>query len=108
MRRFKTWRRVRMAVVILLAGGVAGCLAACQPSPGEPQRLESPPSTAMESPEPAVPVPSGPAASPATPPGTTTPLLSAEAQAELDQELIVAAKANNVALVRELIGRGAS
>jgi ankyrin repeat protein len=32
--------------------------------------------------------------------------LSPEAQARLDQELIAAAKANNVALVRELIGRG--
>lgn len=106
MKRFKTWRRVRMAAVILLAGGVAGCLAACQGSPGEPQRLASPPSTAMESPVPAVPVPSSPSSSPATPPGTSTPGLSAEAQARLDQELIAAAKANNVALVGELIGRG--
>jgi uncharacterized protein len=34
------------------------------------------------------------------------PALSAEAQAQLDQELIAAAKANNVPLVGELIARG--
>ncbi|WP_373637709.1 ankyrin repeat domain-containing protein [Arthrobacter sp. ZGTC412] len=37
---------------------------------------------------------------------STRPALSAEAQAQLDRELIVAAKANNVPLASELIQRG--
>jgi ankyrin repeat protein len=36
----------------------------------------------------------------------TRPALSTESQARLDQELIAAAKANNVPLVRDLIARG--
>ena len=83
---------------------MVACLAACQAGPGEPQQAESPPSTVLESPEPAVPV--TPTLSPISPATATKPPLSAEAQAQLDQELIAAAKANNVALVRELIGRG--
>ena len=91
MRRFRTWRRARTAAaVLLLACGV--CLAACQLTPGEAPRVV-PPSSVLETPE-----PSALAARP--------PALSAEAQAQLDQELIAAAKANNVALVGELIGRG--
>ncbi|WP_258061093.1 ankyrin repeat domain-containing protein [Arthrobacter sp. 4R501] len=70
--------------------------------------MESPPSSALESPEPPLPATSTPSASPSAPnkAPTTPPALSAEAQAQLDQELITAAKANNVALVGELIGRG--
>lgn len=106
--RFRTGRRVlRSAAVLALAGGVAVCLAACQTGPGEPPRVESPPSSALESPEPPLPATSTPSASPSAPnkAPTTPPALSAEAQAQLDQELITAAKANNVALVGELIGR---
>jgi hypothetical protein len=112
MKRFRAWRRARRAAVILiLAGGVASCLAACQAGPGEPQRTEAPPSTAPASPAPAAPVSSAPASS--TPAASPTAqataakmTLSAEAQAQLDQELIAAAKANNAGLVGELIGRG--
>ena len=101
MRRFRTWRRSRGAAAVLaLAAGVALCLAACQAGPGEPQRQESPPSSVLVNP--GSQQPSGPS----TPPATTAPVLSGEAQAQLDQELIAAAKANKVALVGELIGRG--
>ncbi|QDG65635.1 ankyrin repeat domain-containing protein [Pseudarthrobacter sp. NIBRBAC000502772] len=111
MRRFRTWRRARRAAAILfLAGGVSAYLAACQAGPGEPQRQESPPSSVLESPEPPLPATSTPSASPSAPnpAPTTPPALSAQAQTRLDQELIAAAKANNVALVGELIGRGAN
>ncbi len=104
MKRFRTWRRARRAAAILfLAGGVSACLAACQTGPGEPQGQESPPSSVLVSPgsQPPSGPPSGTAA-------TKPPALSAEAQTRLDQELIAAAKANNVALVGELIGRGAN
>ncbi|MET3350246.1 UNVERIFIED_ORG: ankyrin repeat protein [Arthrobacter sp. UYEF1] len=101
MRRFRTWRRARRAAAVLaLAAGVALCLAACQAGPGEPQRLESPPSYVLVNP--GSPQPSGPS----TPAATTAPVLPGEAQAQLDQDLIAAAKANNVVLVGELIGRG--
>lgn len=113
MRRFRTWRRARRAAATLfLAGGVSACLAACQAGPGEPQRQESPSSVLVS---PGSQPPSGPSASPGTSPPASTataatkpPALSVEAQTRLDQELIAAAKANNVALVGELIGRGAN
>lgn len=110
MRRFRTWHRARTAAsIFLLAGGAAVCLAACQLTPGEAPRAESPSSSALESPEPSVPAgtstTSASLAAPTAAP-TTPPALSAEAQARLDQELITAAKANNAALVGELIGRG--
>lgn len=91
--------------MFILAGAVAGSLTACQPGPGEPPRVEAPPSSDLASQEPP-PVTSAPAASPAA--TTTPPGLPAEAQAALDHELIRAAKANNAALVGELIGRGAN
>lgn len=107
MRRFRTWRRSRRAAAILiLAGGIAVSVAACQANPGEPQRLESPPSTTLVTPESALPAAPTPTASPSAPATATESPLSADAQARLDQELIAAAKANNVALVRGLIGRG--
>ena len=109
--RFRTWqlrtscRARRAAVTVIVAVAVGGSLAACQVGPGEPQRQESSsPSSALESPELPLPATSTPAAPAAA--ATTPPALSAEAQAQLDQELIAAAKANNVALVGELIGRG--
>jgi len=92
--------------MFILAGAVAGCLTACQAGPGEPQRVEAP-SSDLESPAPPVTAPSTRAAAPSVPSTQATPpALSSEAQARLDQELIAAAKANNAALVRELIGRG--
>jgi ankyrin repeat protein len=91
-----------------MAGVVAAGLAACRTSPGEPQRQEVPASTVPSSPEPTPPSPAASNATPAnaTPASSAPPALSAEAQARLDQELIAAAKANNVALVAELIGQG--
>jgi ankyrin repeat protein len=89
-------------VVLILTG--------CQAGPGEPQESEPGSSAAATS----VPSSAGPA-SPATPadqpptapPATSTrPALSAEAQAQLDQELVAAAKADNVPLVSQLIARG--
>ncbi|NUP58513.1 MAG: ankyrin repeat domain-containing protein, partial [Pseudarthrobacter sp.] len=51
--------------------------------------------------------PTGPTGQPPTAPATPAPpTLGPEEQARLDQELVAAAKANNVPLVRELIGRG--
>ncbi|WP_426765588.1 ankyrin repeat domain-containing protein [Pseudarthrobacter sp. 1G09] len=90
---------------LLAVGALALTLTACQspaPAPsGGPASAAPSPSTSVpsgtvdaETDPPA----SGPAATPAT--------LPAEAQAALDQELIAAAKANNVALVRDLVGRG--
>jgi ankyrin repeat protein len=65
--------------------------------------MESPPSTVPDAPGGQTP----PAPAVTAPPASTQPPpLSAEAQAQLDQELITATKANNVALVRELISRG--
>lgn len=93
--------------MFILAGAVAGCLTACQAGPSEPQRVEAPSSSDLESPAPPVTAPSTRAAAPSVPSTQATPpALSSEAQARLDQELIAAAKANSAALVRELIGRG--
>lgn len=106
--RFRTWRRARRAVAILvIAGGLAASVAGCQPDAGGPGQVESPPPPESPSPSPTspgTPTPAGSAESiqPVLPPEELSP----EAQARLDQELIAAAKANNVALVRELIGRG--
>ncbi len=87
-------------VVLILSG--------CQAGPGEPQQAASPPPSVL-APSDALPS-EGDQASPASPapaaPATTPPGLSAEAQAQLDQELIAAAKANNAPLVSQLIARG--
>ncbi|MCU1519566.1 MAG: hypothetical protein JWQ75_4287 [Pseudarthrobacter sp.] len=106
MRRFRTWRRVRRAAARLVLACLAVSLAACQAGPGGLQRQEVPPSSVLGTSPPSAPAISTPSVSQAAP--TTPPALSAEAQALLDQELIAAAKANNVALVGELIGRGGS
>ena len=90
---------------------------ACQVGSGEPQAPAQPPSALASgdahasrgSTNPAQPPSATPlSATPpqATPPPASPPGLSAEAQAQLDQELIAAAKANNELLVGELIGRG--
>lgn len=77
---------------MLAAGGLV--LSACQAGPAEPQAASSSPRSAPGQP---------PTSAPATPPPLA---LSAAEQAQLDQELIAAAKANNAPLVAGLIGRG--
>jgi uncharacterized protein len=87
-------------VVLILTG--------CQAGPGEPQEPASASPSVLATPD-ALPSAGDPAppTSPAPPAlATTPPALSAEAQAQLDQELVAAAKANNVALVSQLIARG--
>jgi ankyrin repeat protein len=87
-------------------------LAACQAGPGEPQQPAAPPQSALASPdgqasrEASSPAALSAAPAPATMPSASPPALSAEAQAQLDQRLVAAAKANDAALVRELIARG--
>jgi len=100
--------------VLVLAMSVT----ACQAGRREPQPQAAAPPSALASGDAhassgstnPMPPPSAtpPQATPpqATPPPATPPGLSAEAQAQLDQELIAAAKANNELLVGELIGRG--
>lgn len=103
MRWSGPWRQAREAAILTLAGGIVVFLTACQAGPGEPPGAEPPPSTALDTPAASAPSPPAPTAPPAS---TPPPPLSADARAQLDQELIAAAKANNAALVRELIGRG--
>lgn len=92
MVRVRTWHRWGL---LPAAACVAGCLAACQASPGQPEPLDSPPST--------VHVSTAPVTETAT---ATRPALSPEAQAGLDQRLIRAAKANDAGAVAELISAG--
>jgi ankyrin repeat protein len=110
MRRFRTWRRARrVSVVFIATAGVAACLSSCQTVTGEPGRVESPPSSVSVTSSAATEWPSAaPTATsaPAAPVASTRPALSAEAQAGLDQRLIRAAKANDVATVAELIRAG--
>jgi ankyrin repeat protein len=96
---------------VVVAGGLAVFLAACQAPQGGPQDVPSTavaPNPASTSQAPASPAPA-PDPTPSSPPAPGTvspPALSAEEQAQLDQELIAAAKANNTPLVKELISRG--
>ncbi|PNI08431.1 hypothetical protein CXX84_10935 [Arthrobacter sp. AFG7.2] len=80
-------------------------LAGCQAGPGPSEATASRPPSPLTTPA-AVQPPATVPASPSPVPATTLPALSAEAQAQLDQELIAAAKANNVPLVSQLIARG--
>lgn len=77
--------------------------------PGTPPSPAADPSATAGtslSPQPA-PTPPAQASQPAsTPPAPVPTPLSADAQAQLDADLITAAKANNAELVRDLIGRG--
>jgi ankyrin repeat protein len=82
---------------------------ACLPGPGEAPP-PAPPSSAA-APEAEATAVSAQSSAPATAtsppaPATAPPVLSAQDQAQLDQELIAAAKANNVPLVQELLARG--
>lgn len=98
MKRFRTWRRVRKASVAFIAPAVlAACLASCRAG-GDPGPLESPPSSGPST----VTAPSTVAA----PAASTRPALSPEAQADLDQRLIRAAKSNDAGAVAELIRAG--
>ena len=84
---------------MLAAGGLV--ISACQAGPAEPQAASSSPAPASSSPR------SAPEQPPTSAPATSPPLaLSAAEQAQLDQEVIAAAKANNAPLVAGLIGRG--
>ena len=95
---------------MVVAGGLAVFLAACQAPQGGPQDVPSTavapnPASTSQAPPSRTPVPDPTPSAPAY--GTVSPpALSAEEQAQLDQELIAAAKANNAPLVKELISRG--
>lgn len=73
-------------------------MTACQAGPKEARPPQAAPPSSPESTK-----GGPPATAPAAPP---PPALSAGEQAELDQDLVTAAKANDVPLVRELIRRG--
>jgi uncharacterized protein len=94
-----TWSRSGAALIA--AGGMAVFLAACQAEPAERQPPQSAPPSAVSTEAEAT-----AATEPPSAPATAPPVLSAEEQAQLDQDLIAAAKANDVPLVAELIGRG--
>lgn len=116
MGRFRTWRRRRMAAGALLAAvGLALGMTGCQTGPDangdQATTAAAAPSSGAgtsEAPSTKEPVaPAEPTAAPTTDPAAAAPpALSAEAQAQLDQELIAAAKANDVTLVAGLIDRG--
>lgn len=100
-------KRFRAALVLAAVGLVPS---ACQAGPPAPQAESAPaPASSVPQPTPEQPTPEQP--SPEQPPTAApaplaAPALSAAEQAQLDQELIAAAKANNVPLVAALIGRG--
>lgn len=113
MKRFRTWRRARQVSVAFIAPAVlaaclTACLTACQPGK-DSGLLKSPSSSSPSSAAVAPPAPPGSSANPSTVAATaagTRPALSPEAQAELDQRLIRAAKANDAGAVAELIHAG--
>ncbi len=84
---------------MLAAGGLL--LSACQAGLPEPHAVESAPAPASS-----IPLPSPEQPPTAAPAASPPPALSAGEQAQLDRELIAAAKANNAPLVAALIGRG--
>ncbi len=97
MKPFRAWRRARqvskVSVAFIATAAVAACVASCQPA-GDPGPLETAP-------------PASPSAVAAAPAASTSPAaLSPGAQAELDQRLIRAAKANDAGAVAELIRAG--
>ena len=109
MRWFRTWRRAcQVAAVFIAAASVAACLASCQAETGDPGRRETPPSSVPDtsSSATATPTPVTTAAVTTAAPAESHPALSPEAQAELDQRLIRAAKANDAAMVAELVRAG--
>ena len=99
--------RNRTGAFIITAMGMAVFLAGCQASPGEPQEVDSPPPVVSVSPgDPDTTAPSGGRASPTAAPATSPAALPAAEQAQLDQDLIKAAKVNNAPLVAQLINNG--
>ena len=106
MRHSPTWIRPLALAPLVAAAGLVLCLSGCEagsPAARYPVR-QGPPRWSPQPPPGLQPAAeSGTAAAPAA---TASPVLSPEAQAQLDRELITAAKANNAPLVQELIGRG--
>jgi len=99
--------RNRTGAFIITAMAMAVFLAGCQASPGEPQEVDSPPPVVSVSPgDPDTTAPSGGRASPTAAPATSPAALPAAEQAQLDQDLIKAAKVNNAPLVAQLINNG--
>lgn len=101
MMRASTVRRTAPAVAVGWVA-LAAVLAGCSPGVGGPEPVTSPPAV-QGSPG----KPSAPAVPPASA-SATPPPLPPQAQQELDQRLVAAAKANNPALVAELIRSGAN
>ncbi|MFF1829198.1 ankyrin repeat domain-containing protein [Paenarthrobacter sp. NPDC058040] len=98
-------RGLAVGSAIVLAGLVAGCAPITAPGPEGSTAVPSPPSAATTQAAPTAPASSagpGPASSSAAVP----PKLPPEAQMETDRLLILAAKANDPARVRELIAAG--
>lgn len=96
---------------MVVAGGLAVFLAACQTPQGGPQDVPSTavapnPTSTSQAPPSRTPAPDPTPSSAPAPATASPPVLSAAEQAQLDQELISAAKANNTPLVKELISRG--
>ena len=86
---------------------------ACQEGPGETQPPQPAPPSSLAGAETEATAATAPSSAPAPAtsppaPATAPPVLSAQDQAQLDQELIAAAKANDVPLVQELLARGGS
>lgn len=104
-------RKPARSAGVCLAGVLAAALAGCAVATGDPQGREaSPPPGQTSDPAISPPVATGTAAGPpaVTPPAVTRPVLAPAAQAELDQQLVRAAKANDVPSVTRLIQAGGS
>ncbi|MGO4191375.1 ankyrin repeat domain-containing protein [Arthrobacter sp. YAF17] len=100
-------RRLARAAGVCVAGVLAVALAGCAVATEESRRETPPPAQASDSAASPPAATGTAAASPAvTPPAVTRPALAPAAQAELDQQLVRAAKANDVAAVTRLIQAG--
>ena len=113
-KRFGLWaaggarRRPERSAGVCLAGVLAAALAGCAVATEDPRRETSPPpvqsSDLAASPSAATGTAAGRPA--VTPPAATRPALAPEVQAELDQQLVRAVKANDVPSVARLIQAG--
>ncbi|MBO1268962.1 ankyrin repeat domain-containing protein [Arthrobacter cavernae] len=101
----RTFRKaaLRRTLAIVAGAAAAGLLTGCVPGPAQPS-----PQASTSTPATSGPVPSATASAPpsASAPVTVKPSLSKEAQMETDRQLILAAKANDPARVKELIEAG--
>jgi hypothetical protein len=102
-------RRLARSAGLCLAGVLAAALAGCAVATEDPRGRETPSASSVQASDSA----SHPAAAPpaatetaAAPPVVTRPALAPAAQAELDQQLVRAAKANDVPSVTRLIQAG--